>query len=48
MKNPLKKLFGSEEKEEIEVQGEQIESVCEDAAGDLANFCDIEKIGNKQ
>lgn len=48
MKNPLKKLFNIEDKEEKEVDNKDIESVCEDASGDLATFCDIENIGNKQ
>jgi hypothetical protein len=47
MKNPLKKLFNIEEKEEKEVDREDMESICEDASGDLATFCDIENINKK-
>ena len=47
MKNPLKKLFNSEDKEKKEVEAKDIESICEDASGELATFCDIENIGKK-
>lgn len=44
MKNPLKKLFNIEDKEEKEAEPNAIESICEDASGDLATFCDIENL----
>jgi hypothetical protein len=47
MKNPLKKLFNSEDKEEKEVEPKNIESICEDAPADIAAFCDIENINKK-
>ena len=47
MTNPLKKLFNSKDKEKKEIEPKEIESVCEDASGDLADFCDIENIIKK-